>query len=541
MPHKPQAVRAGGALAAVVLCTLLGLHPDVLSGDFAARIGGGFHPGHAWALDRVAEMMWSDAAWSGDGTPMGYPETGHIRLIGWGALLTGAVWVPIIGLLPAYHLALLLTVLLTAWITTALIQRICQVPTMTAAGAALVYALSPMALGFLANGQLAKLHMWCMPLTLLLADIAVRDSRRWWALIGVGSCSALTGFSSPSVALLLPFALAVWVLLRAQGPRRWGWVLAVLSIAAAGLLLPMLYHQMPGEGVAVLKPASPIPGLVHPDWLSPVARPAELFFGQAPWSSARDGVNNISYLGLPALLGALALARGSQARSLGACLALVGIILALGPAIDAPSVRWVLPAAVLEWCQYPIIQSGMYYRFAQVASLGLALLIAGSMQRKGGAGLAWSIGALNIAAGLWATQALWPRPVPVFDGHAIYAQMAADPTPGAVLDLPLETIDTDGSKAALAQALHGRHSTALVHNVSAESSPRLKTLANLVRTIHSGASPRRALADQGFRYVVLRPTRGQGGNAQHSQALRRALGTPAQDNGVMVWTIPPAP
>jgi len=526
------------ALAITLLGIIVGLHSDVLSGGLSTRIGGGFHPGHAWAMDRVASMLWGSAPWSGEQIPMGYPDIGHVRLIGWGGLLIGAVWVPLLGLIPAYHLTVVLTVLLSAWVSTLLIHRVTGAGPLTAAGASLVYALGPMALGFLANGQLAKLHLWCLPLCLLLADLSIREDRRRWALPATGLAAALAGFSAPSIGLLLPFALGPWVLLRATGSRRWWWAGAVLLVAAAGLVLPMLYHQLPGAGIAVLRPASPIPGLVHPVWLSPVARPAEILLGWAPWSAARDGINNVSYLGLPALVGGLLLARRGTAQRLGLALLGLGILLALGPAIDGESVRWVLPAIVLEWARYPIVQSGMYYRFGQVAALGLALLIAGGLSGRRGPALAWTLGALNIAAGIWATQALWPRPLQAFPGAPLYAQMAADPIPGAVLDLPLETIDTDGSKAALAQALHGRPSTALVHNLTIQASPRLRQLDALVRGLSRSPSPHQALAQAGFRYVVLRPTRDRHRPDVQARRLSTVLGAPAEDGGVRVWTIP---
>ena len=252
---------AATGLMLVVVAVLIGLHPSLISADLSTRIGGGFHPGHAWAMDRVADMLWSDASWRGDGVPMAYPDTGHVRLLGWGGLLIGAVWVPLIGLLPAYHLAWILNIILSAWLAAALIRRATGASAYAAAGASLIYALGPMALGFIANGQMAKLHMWCMPLCLLLADRAIREPRSWWAILGVGLSSSLTGFSSPSIALVLPFALGCWVVFRATGPRRWVWAAAVLAIAAAGLVLPLLYHQLPGQGTAVLRPAAPIPGL----------------------------------------------------------------------------------------------------------------------------------------------------------------------------------------------------------------------------------------------------------------------------------------
>jgi len=61
-----------------------------------------------------------------------------------------------------------------------------------------------------------------------------------------------------------------------------------------------------------------------------------------------------------------------------------------------------LPALILEKLHYPLASSGMYYRGIQIATLGIALLIAGACQRIGGARavlLAWILGAGQVFDG----------------------------------------------------------------------------------------------------------------------------------------------
>ena len=71
-------------------------------------VGGGFHPGHVWAVDQVAGMMSGSESWSGWTTRIGFPDPVYLRLIGWAPLLVaaplswiigapGAMWVVIAG------------------------------------------------------------------------------------------------------------------------------------------------------------------------------------------------------------------------------------------------------------------------------------------------------------------------------------------------------------------------------------------------------------------------------------------------------------
>ena len=71
------------AECAVVLIVLGALH----TGWSTGTIGGGFHPGHVWAVDHVAAMMSGTEAWSGWTQRIGAPEPVHLRLIGWAPLL----------------------------------------------------------------------------------------------------------------------------------------------------------------------------------------------------------------------------------------------------------------------------------------------------------------------------------------------------------------------------------------------------------------------------------------------------------------------
>ena len=153
---------------------LFALHRGWSSG----LIGGGFHPGHAWAVDQVAAMMAGVESWSGWTQRIGAPEPVHLRLIGWAPLLVAAPLSKVIGAGAAMWVAIFAGFILTARLTAALLERVTGVAPLVAAAASTVYVFSPFALGVIANGQLAKMQLWCLPL-LLLATERWKETPGW--------------------------------------------------------------------------------------------------------------------------------------------------------------------------------------------------------------------------------------------------------------------------------------------------------------------------------------------------------------------------
>lgn len=512
----------------VVLAVLIGLH----SGWTTGSIGGGFHPGHVWAVDQVAAMLSGAESWSGWTRRIGAPDPVHLRLIGWAPLLFAAPlsWVMDTGY--AMWVAMALGFVLTARVTAALLESVSGSDPWVASASAWIYTLSPFALGVLANGQLAKMQLWCLPWILLAADRGLRSGFTIRRIGAVLIASVVTGFTSPSVGLVVPVALGVWVILRADRNRSGLGASAIaLAAVAVGLAVPWLVHTIEVSGTAGLVPAAPVPGLNHPAALSPVATFGTLALATGPWDGIQSAINNVSGIGAVALVAAVpALVVGRWSMRLGASLLAVGGLCSLGPSINAWGYKWVLPAQVMEWTGYPIVQSGMYYRFAQVAALGLALLLCEGCRRlpRHAWAVAAVIAALNAAENIRETSTLWPRMLRPIPHAEIMQAMADDPVEGAVVELPLGHLDTEGERRLLGQLVHGRNTTVLARNMVVIGQPRLERIARLV-------SQPSALRSAGFRYILLHePNR----NREALRQLTLIYGQSQGNRQLGMWVVP---
>ena len=519
-----------GAEALVVLMVLFGLHSGWLSGS----IGGGFHPGHVWAVDQVAAMLTGSESWSGWTHRIGSPEPVHLRLIGWAPLLVAAPLSFLVGAGPAMWVAIAAGFVLTVRMTAILLERVTGASGAVASASAMVYAFSPFALGVLANGQLAKMQLWCLPWVLLASDRWLKDERSVRRAIEVLVAAAVMGFTAPSIGLVAPIALGAWVVLRADWSLRYmGSAAVVLAIVALGLAIPWAVHTVEVVGTAGLVPAAPVPGLKHPAALSPVASFQSLALATGPWDGSRAAINNVAGLGLPALIAsAVAVCFIGRRGLLGVGLIGVGVAFALGPSVVAGGYKWVLPAQLMEWSGYPIVQSGMYYRFAQVATLGMAMMVCGlaSALPRRATMIAVAIVGLNLAENVRETSSLWPRSLRSIPNAELMQSMAEDPVDGAVLELPLDHLDTEGERRLLGQLVHGRSTTVLARNMVVIGQPRLERLSAL-------ATQPAALSAAGFRYVLLHdPNR----NRKVFQQLESAHGPSQGTRQLGLWVVPSA-
>ena len=108
--------------------------------------------------------------------------------------------------------------------------------------------------------------------------------------------------------------------------------------------------------------------------------------------------------------------------------------------------------------------------------------------------------------------------------------MANDTVEGAVLELPLSHIDTEGERRLLGQLIHGRNSSVLARNMVIQGQPRLEALDRASRS----ANARRELHQLGFRYVLLHQPRAHAGLYQR---LSQSLGQPNEDGGLAAWVV----
>jgi hypothetical protein len=281
--------------------------------------------------------------------------------------------------------------------------------------------------------------------------------------------------------------------------------------------------------------------------------PEEVLFGPGRLDTAEHRTNHITYLGAPLLAVCLLLSlrRRQEGRLLGWSLVVVGVVLALGPRLVSEGAfvrvagqRVLLPALLLERLHYPIEQSGMWYRAIHLASLGLALTLAGAcarLPRGVGATVAWL-----VAIGAWydakrVTDGFWPRGTEPVSGRAAYEQWAVDGG-GVVIDLPLEHDTFGGQGALLAAAVHGRGTTAVPRVSLTNQRPELDLLQRRVRHAlgqHDPAVARELLSARGFGYVALRTD--MPGAVSWVGVLDAGLGPAQVDDDLYWWRLTDPP
>lgn len=260
----------------------------------------------------------------------------------------------------------------------------------------------------------------------------------------------------------------------------------------------------------------------------------------------------VTYVGLPALLLALlAWERRGRGRWLGAALFAVGLALAAGPQlvvgdsyVRVDGERVSLPAAWLEVLGSPTAKSGSYYRVMPVAWLGLVLLFAGAageLRGRLGRVLPGLAALLLVADFLRVTSFLWPAALAPVDGRATLEAWRADPTPGAVLDLPLaESLLPEGgvstNHAVLAAVFHGRATSALPRSDMSKLLSTRKNLELLQTALGPGpAGGPAALRRGGFRYVAWYSD--APGEGWALEGLERLLGPARQDGKLRYWVV----
>ncbi len=552
-PAGAVAFLAGSLLTLLVL----GVAPWELAGT---RIEGAFHDGHVWAFEHVAHMLTGQEPLSGVTTRVGYPGPVLARFIGWFPALLAAPLQAVLGPLGAYNTVLVASPGLAALATFLLLRRRVALAPWVAAGLCLSYALCPYAMGCLSSGQVAKLQHWLLPALLLAASHAVRGPSRLLGLLACLVVGVVTAFTTPSTALFMPMAAGLWVLSecwdagtteRAWRPRLRAlpWALGALAALAAGLAPARWYYGDLRRAALLLvfEPRTPSEGLgVFP---LPMAQPEGLLLGLGGMGHSPEVASHVCYLGLPLLvLGLLVLAlRKGGPRLAGLGLLLAGVVLALGPLLVSQGeyVLWNerrmrLPAALLEALGYPTKESGMYYRAALLASLGLTVMVARAWTGRLGwlaLALAWLVGLGQVADGWRATRSLWPAAHGPQPGEQALLAMAADPLEGAVLDLPLEAGTVEGGVYLLASTEHRRPTTGLLRRSRRETEPRVSRLCrHLDRALAAGdpARGKAILAERGFRYLTWRPWLD---GRDRLPELERAFGEPLGSERLYYWPL----
>jgi hypothetical protein len=563
------ALLAGCAMGIAVAITA-SLHGDPVGALRGERVIGAFHDSHVWCFDHIFRMITGDVPRSGSTDKLGWPEPVALPLVAWVPALLAAPLRIGLDALGAFNAALFLGPALTVLVTWLWLRRVFDVGVFGAAAGSVVYATCPYGLGCLASGQVEKVQLWCIPLVLWALDAVIRSPERRKALVLLPLSVFAAALTSPSSALVLPFAVVFqvsWSVWHTERSRRHalrgGLALALVALALVGTRgyygdlssspTDGGVHQFGDQRMrSAFSPGTPPAeeALLEP---SIVAQPQEMFLGRSTRRPDPTRAAHVTYLGLPLMLVFVGLAvRSWRGRALAVALVGAGIVLALGPrlAFSGEYVVFagravVLPAAWLDAFGYPTSESGMYYRFAQLASLGLALGLASGVRALPlWARIGISLGVLVAQTwdGLRVTEDLWPRPVESFENAEIYVSWSEDPVPGAVIDLPLEADQRSGGVYMLGAALHGRATTALPRQSRPGELPQLARVDGWLREAVSLGDPAKGrdyLARRGVRYLVchVRCRRPDG----RYNALVRGLGEPLDAGGLSWWRLGSAP
>ncbi len=532
---------------------------------------------------------------------LAYPVGGRAQYMGWVGIGIVGILRPIFGPLGAYTLSVWLAPALGAAVGVRLIRAVTGIDVVSAVLLSPLVALSPVVIGFLRCGQAAKSHVWAVELALLAVLACLARPGAKGPLLALAGAAALVGLQAPPLGLVLPFAVVVpfgihlVVSVRSRGGRGAlracaGQGAAVLLALAIGLAGPAACTAsgMPrmGGGPVVRRgaddpvylmlpaqnPDSSLGGVATPS----VAEPIGMFVGpqRDPAGGPLDASVHVTYIGIPALvLAVLALRRRGRGAAFGAALAGVGVAVAMGPYLSwgtaflgVGGLRLPGPAYPLRLLHYPLGDSGLWYRALVLVGPGLAVLLASALTRfpaRNARLLALGATVLVLADTLRATAPLLPIPSAPVEGRATLVRIAADPTPGAVLDLPFERSQRDAERALLRAGLHRRPSSLVTAHSLFAIYPHLERLDAALRVALAGdsltdgprANPAATLRALGFAWVVLDtegsppPLPNQGPTHNRRVALppvteaelTRALGEPIRTATLRFWTLAASP
>jgi hypothetical protein len=387
------------------------------------------------------------------------------------AMLAQALLVlPLAPLTPApvllHNTVLLLTFALGGWGAFLLLRHLTGSPAAAFVGG-LVFAFCPYRFA-----QIARLHVLAVHWTpfLFLALHRYLEAPGRWRAAALAGAVVLQALASVYVAyssvLLVAVFLAGWAL---AGPaparvRRALGAGAVFAVGAGIVAVAYLpYALVRAEMQLARDPGQVIVHSVLPAELGDAVTGMPAYLAGKLATGARGG----GTLGAAASVLALAgLVWGGTVARLYGLVALAALVLSFGPVLFLPwgGVAWVPGPYRLLQAVVPgfaaLREPSRFLAFAAacgalVAGLGAAALLA-RVRSAGRRALA--AGAMVVAIAFeagWHPLALTPAPLP---GPAarLYAAMAADPAPGAVIELPLGGLDRRQAIATFRSAYHLR-------------------------------------------------------------------------------------
>jgi hypothetical protein len=448
-----------------------------------------------------------------------------------------------------------------------------------ASGAALVvYGAAPHLLGQAYNGISETVCAGWFPLTLLCV-LRVLERASVGRAVVLALCAAacvLTSWYFGLFAALGSLLLIGWQATQRSWSIQWGRTLAALVGAGTGalaLILPVFssFSSSLDAPDALVKRD---PAFVEASLINHNITDILAFFRLSRTASPDlrtlygEELIIVIYLGWVALLIAgYELWATRRRRELGAWLMLGGVffLFSLGPWLNVGGEYVELLGRQVPLPFLPLYKAlpifdriSHPFRFVMGVQLALAMLAAHGLRhllrrraQPVRIGLALALGTLALVEIATTTPARLPVPSSDATIPALYDDLAADPTPGAVLDLPMTVPNLERAVYVWYQSAHGRPVPWGLN----EPMPRLLlenrltvTLIRLEATRAQTLPPRlpeldmvvaaRSLARQGYRYIVVHESLYPAFKLDQVEALLTgAIGEPARRDGRLVYTL----
>ena len=534
----PTAFAAIAALALAVLLTW----PVVL---FPTKLLLG-HPGndtwnHVWGYWWVSEAF-IQGEWPAWTDLLSYPDGGTLYFIDTvQALLVTPIYM-LVGPAMAFNMVIIFGFALSAWGSWLLAYKLTG-DAVSSGITMVIYGASPHLLGQAYNGISETMCAGWLPIA-LWSFLHFLDRPTWRRAVGLGSAVAITMLTSWYYGLFAVFAIAVVLIWRAvYQPWIQPWVRSLFRLTGAtvvGLLLvgpalrlfqgsldapdalvtrdpefvaaSLLYHNIT-DIVAFFEPTK----VPSPDLLT--------MYGEE--------LVIVIYLGWVGIfLVGYALLATRRHREFGPWLwlGLVFFIFSLGPYLNVNGGMFEIDGRRVPLPFLPLFDAlplfsriSHPFRFVVGVSLAVSVLAAHGLRHmtrhtgmRARLGLVIALSVLALAEFRYGSPATLPVPVSDAAIPMAYTEMAADPEPGAVLDLPMAVPNLERAVYVWYQTEHGRPLTWGLNEPMPELLLRNRLTATLIRLEANRAKSlppnmpeldlvigSHALARQGFRYIVL--------------------------------------
>jgi hypothetical protein len=566
------------AIAALVLCVVL-TWPVVL---FPTELLMG-HPGndnwnHVWGYWWVAEAV-TQGQWPQWTELLSYPDGGTLYFIDTVQALIATPIYMLVGPAMAFNLVIMFGFALSAWGAWLLAHRLTGDPVCSGI-AMVIYGASPHLLGQAYNGISETVCAGWLPIA-LWSLLHFLDRPNWRRALGLGAAMAMTMLTSWYYGLFAVIATAVilgWRALRQVWIQPWVRSLirltgaAVTGLLLVGPLLAVFRASLDAPDALVTRdPEFVAASLLYHNITDIIAffEPTKV---PSPDLLAMYGeelviVIYLGWVGLFLLGYALLATRRHREFGPWIWLGVFFFVFSLGPylnmfggMVEVDGRRIPLPFLPLFDALPLFSRISHPFRFVVGVSLAVSLVAAhglrhmtrhSSQSRRVALVLSFSV--LALVEFRYASPATLPVPVSDAVIPKAYTEMANDPEPGAVLDLPMAVPNLERAVYVWYQTEHGRPVPWGLNDPMPETLLKNRLTATLIRfeAHRSGSMPpglpeldlvigSRALARQGYRYIVLHEDLYPNFKLQQVEAVLTGLfGAPRRHpaDGLQVYTL----